>query len=430
MPSQAKIAVIGLFHLGLVTATCVAKAGFDVVAYDPDEKIIADLKKNIAPIFEPGVNELLAQNNLKYTADLQEVAEADILWITYDTPVDDDDQADVDYVKNEVIQLLPFVRNNAVVLISSQLPVGSTKELQEICKQNYPDKQVGFAYSPENLRLGKSIEVFTNPDRIIVGVQNDADKQALTPFLAKLSENLVWMSVESAEMTKHALNTFLAMSVTFANELGSLCEYVGADPREVELGLKSEMRIGKHAYIRPGSAFAGGTLARDVMFLKKNSKQWDLPANLFNAIIESNNIHKQWAERKVKEVLGNLEGKTVAVLGLTYKANTNTLRRSSSIETCKGLFEQNVKVKAFDPAVKTLPNDLKNIIQLEDSALNAIEKADAIIVATEWGEFKEISKDSFEASSKNPVVFDANGYLSKSIGKTDKIRYFSVGESA
>ena len=203
------------------------------------------------------------------------------------------------------------------------------------------------------------------------------------PLLERFSSNLLWMSWESAEMTKHALNAFLATSVVFINELATLCESVGADAREVEKGLKSEARIGKKAYLRPGPAIAGGTLARDVNFLTQIGTREALQTPLFSSILKSNAIHKQWACQRIQQVLGNLQDKKIAILGLAYKAGTDTLRRSASVETCLALQEKGAIIMAFDPAIHKLPPKLSPFITLQPSRRQAITHADALVITTE-----------------------------------------------
>ena len=228
-------------------------------------------------------------------------------------------------MKQEIICTFPYLKENCLVLISSQLPVGTTRQLQQLCKTK---SNITFAYSPENLKLGKAIEAFKKPDRIIVGYDSDPDKLKIAQLFQPFSTNIIWMSIESAEMTKHALNAFLATSVVFINELAVLCERVGADAREVEQGLKSDTRIGNKAYLKPGQAIAGGTLARDVNFLTQTGQKYGIRTPLFNAILESNHAHKRWVCLSVQTTLKNLHHKTIAMLGLTYKAGTDTLRRS------------------------------------------------------------------------------------------------------
>src|SRR3990167_1300173 len=204
------------------------------------------------------------------------------------------------------------------------MPVGSIRRLESIAQKLCPTKSIGFAYSPENLRLGKALDVFLKPDRIVVGVRSSQDKERIDRLLRPITDRIEWVSVESAEMTKHAINAFLAISVVFANEIASICELVGADAKEVEKGLKSEARIGPKAYLAPGGAFAGGTLARDVSFLTHIGATNERPTPLLSAVLTSNDVHRLWVRRTLERLLGALDGRCIAVWGLTYKPGTDT----------------------------------------------------------------------------------------------------------
>jgi UDPglucose 6-dehydrogenase len=426
-----KIAVAGLWHLGSVTAACLAQAGHDVIGYDADHATIQSLNQNKAPVFEPGLDELIASvqaaGKLSFSSECQALKQADIVWVTFDTPVDDNDIADVAAVTGKVEEFFPYLKNNTLILISSQLPVGTTHKLMIQCTASYPEKNITFAVSPENLRLGKAIQVFTQPDRVVVGVQSEQDKQRVAALLKPITDNIIWMSIESAEMTKHALNAFLATSVVFINELATLCERVGADARDVERGLKSEERIGPKAYLRPGGAIAGGTLARDVNFLVQIGEQQDVNTPLFSSLLQSNQHHKQWSCQRVLNVLKDLRNKTITTLGLTYKAGTDTLRRSTAVETCKWLHEQGARVIAFDPAVRVLPEDLRGVIDLKASLEEALQASDGVVIATEWPEFSALSADKVVNHMREARVFDASGFLIKTLGNDQRIQYFSVG---
>jgi len=412
--------------LGTVTAACLASAGHHVIGLDFDLQNVDRLQKGIPPLFEPGLENLLQQEiregRLSFTSEIREAVEGiDLLWIAYDTPVDDDDRADVPFVLDRVRQTLPHLRGRPLVLISSQLPVGSTRSLETA--------DTTFAYSPENLRLGKAIDAFTKPDRVIVGIRHDRDRKLLENLFSTFTNRIEFMSVESAEMTKHALNAFLATSVTFINEIAAICEQVGADAKEVERGLKSEARIGPRAYLSPGGAFAGGTLARDVAFLTAIGESKGVPTDLLSGVRTSNNQQRQWAYRRLQTVLGNLNGKTIAVWGLTYKPGTDTLRRSGSIELCERLLESGVRIQAYDPVVKSLPPDLAGRIHLFDSPLAALKDSEALVVATEWPEFAQIDGERIAGSMRAPVVFDANRFLAKQLESRNSVRYFTVGKA-
>jgi UDPglucose 6-dehydrogenase len=425
-----RICVAGLWHLGSVTAACLAEH-FSTIGWDPEPSTVAALAAGTPPVAEPGLADLIASGlrsaRLTFTANASAaVRGANVLWICFDTPVSDDDVADVDFIRTHVRTLFPFIEPQTLVLISSQVPVGSTQELQTELRALRPELLVSFAYAPENLRLGAALDVFRHPERIVVGAA-DSDRETLRALLSPFSQNLEWMSVASAEMTKHALNAFLATSVTFINEIASLAERVGADATEVQRGLKSDIRIGPRAYLKPGGAFAGGTLARDVVFLKQLGLRLGLPTHLMTAVRSSNDAHRAWPERKLKELLTSLSGRTIGVLGLTYKPGTDTLRRSSAVELCRALATAGARVRAFDPAVKSLPDDLRSQIALQPSVAEALTGAHAAVLATEWNDFKALGPSDFLDRMETPVVLDPNGFLGAAVRRDPRIRYAAVG---
>jgi len=426
-----KVCVMGLWHLGSVTAACLASAGHQVIGFDFDESVVIRLQKGQPPLYEPGLEELIGEGlkkgSLSFSSDpAMAFRGAEMVWVTFDTPVDEDDHADVDYVLDRVKIVIPNFEPDTLVLISSQLPAGSTRQLEATCKGL--NKKIGFAYSPENLRLGKAIEVFTHPDRIVVGTRSEHDQEKIKALLAPITDKIEWMSVESAEMTKHALNAFLATSVVFINEIAALCESVGADAKEVERGLKSEARIGLKAYLGPGGAFAGGTLARDVAFLIGSGERYQLPTFLFSAVKASNDAHKLWPRRKLEQQLGNLKDKAVAVWGLTYKPGTDTLRRSSSVELCRWLLEQGAILQAHDPVVKSLPDNLASI-HLSTTPEAALKNASALVIATEWPDYRQVNPEIFVSEMAYPLIIDPNAFILRGIKNISKIKYISVGQA-
>lgn len=419
------VVVLGLWHLGCVTAGCCAEH-FSVIGLDFDEPVVASLRDGKAPLFEPGLDDVLRQGTasgaLRFAlgADEAVLAAADVLWVCYDTPVDDNDVADVPFVLERLVRCLPALRPGAVVLISSQVPAGTCRALEAA----HPG--VPFAYSPENLRLGKALDVFRHPERIVVGTRDAATRAKLAPLFIPFCDQILWMRSESAEMTKHGINAWLALSVTFANEVARLCEAVGADAREVERGLRSEPRIGAKAYIRPGGAFAGGTLARDVVALTRLAKEYGDPAALFPAILAGNDAHKDWALGRLRTLLDPLAGKTVAVLGLTYKPGTNTLRRSGAVELAAKLLAAGVRVRCYDPVVEALPPELAGA-EHPRSLEEAVTGADAAVVATEWPQIKEGDWAKLVQTMRRGVVVDANGFLGLKPEQAEGVEYFAVG---
>ena len=420
------VTVLGLWHLGSVTAACCAKH-FQVIGLDFDAANIAKLNSGQAPLLEPGLNELiatgLAAKTLSFTTDAKTAcARADILWLTYDTPVNEEDESDVDFVLGNLRKAVPYLPAGAAVLISAQLPVGSCAKLEK----EFP--QFHFACSPENLRLGKAIDAFEKAERAIVGIRTDAKKALLEQLFKPFAAQTIFMRTESAEMVKHALNSFLALSITFINEIARLCEHSGADAKEVSVGLKSEARIGPKAYLGPGGPFAGGTLARDVVTLSKLAVANNEKISVIPAIKQSNDLHRGWAFRRLQSRLGDLRGKPVAVLGLTYTTNTDTLRRSAAIELCRQLIAAGAKVTAFDPAVKNLPAELKAVSLAADISA-AVTGAEAVAVCTEWPQFRQADWAKITPLMRSPVFIDANRFLEKELKTVPAVEHLSVGRA-
>jgi UDPglucose 6-dehydrogenase len=421
------VTVLGLWHLGSVTAACAAKH-FAVTGLDYDAATVAELNEGQAPLFEPGLNELItagvAAKRLAFTTDPKTAcARADVLWLCYDTPVDENDEADVESVLANLRRALPHLPKGALVLISSQLPVGTCARLEK----EFP--QFNFACSPENLRLGKAIDAFEKAERVIVGVRNESQKPLLEKLFTPFTPQILFMRTESAEMVKHALNTFLALSITFINEIARLCEHVGADAKEVAAGLKSEPRIGPKAYLGPGGPFAGGTLARDVVALTQLADAKHETISVIPAIKQSNDLHRGWAFRRLQSRLGELRGKTIGVLGLTYTPNTNTLRRSAAVELCRKLLETGARVRAFDPAVRQLPTELAAASLAPDIAA-VLNGAEAVVVCTEWPEFRRADWAQLIPAMRGRVVVDANRFLEKELKNLPGVEHLSVGRAS
>lgn len=426
-----KICVQGLWHLGSVTAACLASVGHNVVGLDSDSSNVSNLSKGKAPIFEPGLDELLQvgidSDNLSFTTSpVEALTDVQVLWVAFDTPVDDDDKSDVEFVQDQIQIALPFLAEDALVIVSSQLPVGSIHKLETYAKENKSVNNLYFACIPENLRLGDALNVFLKPDRVVIGLRGQQMREVLQKLISPITEKVEWMSLESAEMTKHAINAFLATSVTFANELAVICEVVGADAKEVERGLKTESRIGPRAYLSPGGPFAGGTLARDVTFLANQGQVFGLSTPLLASLSLSNDKHKKWVQRKLKQHFCNLSSVKIAIWGLTYKPGTNTLRRSLSIELCDWLLQQGAEVQVYDPSIKQLPEYLSNKVIQCKTALDTVNGADALVVGTAWPEFREVVANLSEKAKPNLIVIDANRHLQVQV-KQQGFNYLAVG---
>jgi len=431
--TSMNICVYGLWHLGTVTAACLVNRGFEIVGLDSNSKIIDDLNCGKAPLYEPGLDKLLESGletgRLSFTTDMKSaVGHTDVVWVTFDTPVGENDKADIDFVSARIIETFSYFRDGTIIIISSQLPVGSIRKVEREFTECEFDRGVSFCCIPENLRLGQAIESFLNPDRIVVGIRDNGMRPILERLLSPISSELVWVGVESAEMSKHALNAFLAMSIVYSNEIAGICERVNADVREVEKTLRTESRVGRSAYIRPGEAFSGGTLARDVTYLTNIADQQGLRIPVLNSVIPSNNIQKGWLFRRAQEILGNsAQDKKVGVLGVSYKVGTDAIRRSGSIELMRGLLTLGVQISAFDPKVNVLPKDL-SMVRLENTIDDVTVDSDLLILVTQWPDFQTLSSETLINNMRTPVVIDQSEFLAPGLSSDSRIQYITFGK--
>jgi UDPglucose 6-dehydrogenase len=425
-----RVCVLGLGHLGSVTAACLASLGHEVVGLDFDVSAVHMLNAGSCPVAEPRLEELLRRGlsaSLHFTASPGPAARAaEVLWVTYDTPVDEDGNADPGFVMAQIERALSEVAEEPIVLISSQLPVGSVGRMEHTASVRGTGGRLRFAYCPENLRLGSSVRDFLHPDRIVVGVRSDQDRQALDSLLGSITRSIEWMSVESAEMTKHAINAFLATSVAFVNEIASICESVGADAKEVERGLKTDGRVGSRAYLSPGAAFSGVTLARDVGFLNQVSREHQVTTPLLSSVLPSNNAHKSWAERKLRLLFADLQKTTIAIWGLAYKAGTDSLQGSVTIALCEWLVRSGATLRVHDPALSHLPQAWGSSATLCADPLTAVAGAHALVVGTAQPDYRAVSADDLRRYP-GLVVLDPNRILTQLASGVRGLKYFAVG---
>ena len=424
-----RVCVLGLWHLGTVTAAGLAELGHQVTAVDFDAAQVAARAAGKAPVFEPGLDELLrrgcASGRLRFAAPEEGLPQAEVVWAAYDTPVDDEDEPDVDFVLTRIEAAVARMSPNALLLVSAQLPVGSVARLERAATER--GGRVRAACCPENLRLGSAVSDFLHPHRLVAGVRCAQDREVLTRLLGPMTASIEWMSVESAEMTKHALNAFLATSVAFANEIAGLCESVGADAAEVARGLKSEPRIGRGAYVSPGAAFSGGTLARDVATLGRLSRERDISTPLLSAVLPSNRLHQEWVTRKLTRRFADFSRTTVAVWGLAYKPDTSTLRRSSAVQLCDWLLARGAAVRVHDPAVEELPARWSGRVRRFSDPLEAAAGANAVVIATGWPVYQRASADQLARDSHELLVLDANRCAPQLAIPHARLAYAAVG---
>ncbi len=404
----------------------------DVTATDVDPSTLALLNSGKTPIFEPGLDGLLAEGvaagRLSFADADDAVAGSEVLWLAYDTPVADDDTPDITFVRARADELRRL-RPDALLLISSQIPSGFCAELQMAHRAEF-GRALRIAYSPENLRLGKAIETFLDADRFVVGVDDAADRVVLEGLFATFGRPVVWMSVASAEVTKHAINGFLATSISFINEIAAICEAGGADVAEVERGLRTDARIGPQSYVKPGPGYAGGTLARDVRTLSMLGDRFDLPLPMLRSLPHSNDRNKAWLRHGLESELAPARA-VVAIVGLTYKGGTNTLRRSSALELAAWVLGAGGRVQAFDPAVDARDPALGEGIRLMSSLSEALEGAAALAIVNEVPGLRELDVDAVvSAMAERPLILDAPRTLPTAFPRDPRLRYRTIGFKA
>jgi UDPglucose 6-dehydrogenase len=422
-----KIGVFGLWHLGCVISASWSKLGYTVLGYDYDLNNINNLKEGCPPIYEPKLEETIKHHlntELNFTDNKKDLLDCDYVFLAYDTPVDDNDNSDTSILEKSIIDLSEILKDNSIVIISSQSPIGYCSKLREILKSK--NDTLELAYSPENLRLGDAIDCYLNPERIILGTNDlETEKRCLSLFDdIQTKDNILCMSLESAEMVKHGINSFLATSIVFANHLSDICSETGANINDVIKGIKSDNRIGNKAYLSPGVGFSGGTLGRDLKVLAqvnnniREGGNWK-PAKIFENIHTFNSNRKYSIVSKITKKFDGLKDKNIGILGLTYKPGTSTLRRSIPLEIVNLLIKNGANIKVFDP--KANYNELSEInFEIKNSMVELIEEVDFIILLTEWSEFKEFDWINI---NKNITLFDTKNFLKI---ENQKIKYYSI----
>ncbi|NQT74343.1 MAG: UDP-glucose/GDP-mannose dehydrogenase family protein [Chloroflexi bacterium] len=427
-----KVCVVGIWHLGSVVSACLADLGYSVVGVDRDEKKVESLNNGTPPLFEPGLTELISSNiklgRLRYTTDLGgAVKGSKFVLITLDTPVNEKDEIDLSELFDVAIGLSMYLENDSVVVVSSQVPVGTCDQVRGLITTNNPSIIFDIAYSPENLRLGNAIQRFKIPGRIVIGANRDDTLDKVEELFSVVNAPIIRMNLRSAEMTKHAINAFLGMSISFINEIANICDELGADALQVASGLRSDERIGQTAPLNPGLGFAGGTLARDLKILQELGTKVDRETHLVNATLKVNETQNRLVIRKLLKVYDSLEKLSVGVFGLTYKPGTSTLRRSAALQIIHDLVREGVTVKAYDPKADLGEVREHKEFQFCSDPQMVADGCDALIMITEWPEFKNLDFNSIKQSMKRPVLIDTQNMLDEEQMREKGFLYFGVG---
>jgi len=431
-----KIAVIGAGYVGLVSGACLAEFGFDVFCVDHDAKRIDDLNAGRMPIHEAGLDTLVHANKragrLHFTTDLKSaVAQAEAVFIAVSTPTRrGDDAADLAYVHRAASQIAEALDGYSVVITKSTVPVGTARKLKEQIRSVRPDVEFDVAANPEFLREGSAIEDFLHPDRIVVGSESKRAQETLRKIYQPITMGgapLIFTDFESAELIKYAANGYLAMRLAFVNQLADLCEKVGGDISIVTKGIGHDKRIGHH-YLQPGPGFGGSCFPKDTRALAATARDAGAAFSVIEAVVGANDKRKASLSQRVTKALGgDIGGKRIAILGLAFKAETDDLREAPAIDLIPALTAARASVVAYDPVVRSNGNGAFAGIQWAKTAYDAVKDADALILLTEWNEFRGLDLVRLAHSMREPVMIDLrNLYSITEIAKTPFI-YHSLG---
>jgi UDPglucose 6-dehydrogenase len=429
LKKEKKIGIIGLWHLGCVLAAAWSKKNHIVSGFDHNKDRVENLTQGHLPIYEPGLEKNIKQsvtkNLLFFSDNIKTLSNSDFIFLSYDTPVLENDDSDISILVQSVKEAAIIMKDNSVLIISSQTPVGLCTELrQEIKKIN---DSLDLAYSPENLRLGEALDCYINPGRIILGTANKETEEKCISLFQEISKDIIVMNLESAELVKHGINSFLATSIVFANHLADICEEMNADIKAVASGMKSDPRIGNKAYLSPGIGFSGGTLGRDLFVLNKVNSQSEGQSELFGIIHNLNQKRKFSIIKKIDKIVGGLQTKNIGVLGLTYKPGTSTLRRSLPLEIINLLVEKGANVFAYDSKADYSELNINPTFNIVKEMKEVIMNTDIVVLLTEWPEFREYDWKINIKRMKQKRFFDTKNFLDKNFMKNIGFEYHSIG---
>jgi UDPglucose 6-dehydrogenase len=408
-----KIAVVGTGYVGLVTGTCFAETGNQVICVDINEDKVQKLKQGIVPIYEPHLDVVFERNikagRIDFTSDLKEATDfADIIFLALPTPPGEDGSADLSYVIGVAEELGKIITEYKVIVDKSTVPVGTSDKV-EAAMNKFAQVEFAVVSNPEFLREGFAIDDFLNPDRVVIGTSCHKAAKIMTelykPFIRD-GHPLILMDEKSAELTKYAANSFLATKITFMNEIANFCDLVGADVDKVRLGIGSDSRIG-HKFLYPGIGFGGSCFPKDVKALVKSGNEVGYDFKIIQSVLSVNDKQKSILVDKVKSYFGDVSGMKFALWGLAFKPDTDDIREASALYIIEGLLSLGASVVAYDPeAMDNVKMMLGDTIEFVDSQYDALHGADALLIATEWATFTNPDFDKMKALLNQPIIFD------------------------
>jgi len=431
-----RIAMIGSGYVGLVSGACLSEFGHQVICIDKDAAKIAALRDGIMPIFEPGLEEVVATNvkagRLAFDNDLSRaVAGADAVFIAVGTPSRrGDGHADLSYVFAAAEEVAAALTGYAVVVTKSTVPVGTSRKVEELIRKGRPDFAFDMASNPEFLREGSAIGDFRRPDRVVVGCDTERAREVMREVyrpLFLLETPILFTGRESSELIKYAANAFLATKITFINEMANLCEKVGADVQDVARGIGLDGRIGSK-FLHAGPGFGGSCFPKDALALVRTAREANSPSQIVEAVIAVNDERKQAMAKKIETAFGGVKGKTVAILGLTFKPNTDDMRDAPSLVIVPKLQAAGATIRAYDPEGGKEARKYLNIEQCKD-AYDAIQGADGVVILTEWNEFRALDLAKVKAGLKTALMVDLRNIYRPAQMAQAGFRYVSIGRA-
>jgi UDPglucose 6-dehydrogenase len=438
-----KLSMVGTGYVGLVTGTCFAEMGNSVICVDIDEKKIEKLKEGVIPIYEPGLESMVRENyergTLEFTTDIKEALEkTDVIFIAVGTPQGEDGSADLQYVLKVAEDIGKHMTHEMIVVDKSTVPVGTADKVKAVIQEELDKRNVEIPFhvisNPEFLKEGSAIEDFMKPDRVVIGAENDKAMEVMKELYAPFTHNherFIAMDVRSAEMTKYTANAILATKISFMNEIANICERVGADVNKVRIGIGSDSRIG-YSFIYPGCGYGGSCFPKDVQALNKIALDAGYEPKIIQAVEAVNKKQKKvLAEKVVKRFGEDLNGKTFAVWGLSFKPETDDMREASAITIIDELTKRGAKIKAYDPKamdeartfyLKDNPN-----VEYTKSKYDALDGANAMLLVTEWKEFRSPDFEEMKKRLKQPIIFDGRNQYNMEKMKEKGFEYHQIG---
>lgn len=430
------IAVVGTGYVGLVTGTCLAETGNTVICVDIDSNKVKKMQDGIVPIYEPHLDVIFERNikqgRLSFTTNLKEAIDAsDIIFLALPTPPGEDGSADLSYILGVADELGKIMTGYKIIIDKSTVPVGTADLVREAVAKNFSG-EFDVVSNPEFLREGFAVDDFMKPDRVVIGTQSERARKQLEELYKPYTRQgnpILFMDERSAEVTKYAANSFLAMKISFMNEMANLCEQVGADVDSVRLGIGSDERIGKR-FLFPGIGYGGSCFPKDVQALAKTSTQYGYDFKILKSVMDVNSIQKTILVDKIKNRLGNeLTGKKIAVWGISFKPDTDDIREAPAIEIMHALVKLGANVSAYDPeGMENTKRQHKELtISYSDTAYEALDDADALVIATEWSQFRNPNFDEISKRMKSKLIFDGRNIYSLDAMQKLGFEYYSIG---